>query len=56
MSALRSLTRSRIGDWEAIDHRQGCKGVLLTMVERKTLYTVIVRYGQKSRPAGGCSD
>ncbi|EMF0898152.1 IS30 family transposase [Enterobacter hormaechei] len=36
--------RSRIGDWEGDTIiGKGRKGVLLTMVERKTLYTVIVR-------------
>jgi IS30 family transposase len=36
--------RSRIGDWEGDTIiGKGRKGALLTMVERKTLYTVIVR-------------
>ena len=37
-------TRSRIGDWEGDTViGKGRKGALLTIVERKTLYTVIVR-------------
>jgi len=41
--------RSRIGDWEGDTViGKGHKGALLTMVERKTLYTVIVRLTGKN--------
>jgi len=36
--------RNRIGDWEGDTLiGKGCQSALLTMVERKTLYTVIIR-------------
>lgn len=40
--------RSRIGDWEGDTViGGGRKGALLTLVERKTLYTIIVRLNSK---------
>lgn len=39
---------NRVGDWEGDTIiGKGCKSALLTMVERKTLYTVIARLGSK---------
>ena len=45
-------SRGRIGDWEGDTVMgQGGKSALLTMVERKTLYTVIIRLtGKQSAP------
>ncbi|MCU7879424.1 MAG: IS30 family transposase [Candidatus Thiodiazotropha sp. (ex Lucinoma aequizonata)] len=41
-------SRCRIGDWEGDTVMgKGLKSALLTMVERKTLYTVIMRFTDK---------